>query len=326
MGSRKSPTLKFSKIKVGLTIGDPAGIGPCIIKKAIRSIGDLAQFWIIGDKWVFEKSRAGVCNLANIKFIHLDNVRHQGFKFGKISAEYGRASVEYLDKAIELIKKKDIDCLVTGPVSKEAINLAGFKFSGQTEYLARHTKAKDVEMMLLNQNLRFVLATRHIPIKEVAQALDKTKLAKTITLAHRALKDLFLIKNPRIVVCGLNPHASDNGIIGKEENKIIKPLIKGLGKKIKYLSGPLPADVAVSKAMAKAYDCVIAIYHDQALIPLKLLGNATGVNLTLGLPFVRTSPLHGTAFDIAATNLADPASLVAAIKLSVLCTSNLKKA
>jgi 4-hydroxythreonine-4-phosphate dehydrogenase len=258
--------------------------------------------------------------------VYLNNVRHQGFKFGKINAEYGRASVEYLNKALELIKKKEIDCLVTAPVSKEAINLAGYPFFGQTEYLAKETSTKQAEMMLLNEDLRFVLASRHIAIKDVPCALNKKRLSKTIILTYQALKQLFLIQNPRIVVCGLNPHASDNGIIGNEENGIIKPLLKNLSKKIKYLSGPLPADVAIAKAKAKAFDCVIAMYHDQALIPLKLLGNDTGVNLTLGLPFVRTSPLHGTAFDIAATNLANPSSLITAIKLAIRCTSNLKKA
>ncbi len=307
-------------------MGDPSGIGPCIIKKAIPHLACLAQFVIIGDRSVFEQAGARFCDSPNIEFMHIDNVGRRGFKFGKISPEYGKASLDYLDKALELISKKQIDCLVTAPVCKEAINLAGYKFSGQTEYLAKATAAANVEMMLLNQELRFVLATRHIAIKEVPGALNKNKLSATIILAHQALRNLFLIKNPRLVVCGLNPHASDNGLIGKEENKIIKPLIESLNRKLKCLSGPLPADVAIAKAKAKEYDCVIAMYHDQALIPLKLFNNNAGVNLTLGLSFVRTSPLHGTAFDIAGTSLPNPDSLIAAVKLALACTSNLKRA
>jgi 4-hydroxythreonine-4-phosphate dehydrogenase len=255
----------------------------------------------------------------------LNNVSHKNFAFGKLKAEYGRASIEYLDKAMELIRKKQIDCLVTCPISKEAINLAGFRYSGHTEYFTERTQTKNTVMMLLNKQLKFSLVTRHIPLKAVSGAINKDRLYQTIYITHGALKTLFFIKNPRIVVLGLNPHASDNGIIGKEENQLIKPLLNKLKKKIRVLDGPLSSDVAIAKARQKAYDCVIAMYHDQALIPLKLGGVNTGVNLTLGLPFVRTSPLHGTAFDIAGSNLAKPDSLIEAIKLAIKCTQNLRK-
>ena len=178
-------------------------------------------------------------------------------------------------------------------------------------------------MMLLNRKLKFSLVTRHIPLKYVPARLDADKIYKTILLTHRSLKELFLIKNPRIGVCGLNPHASDNGLLGAEENKIIKPALMRVAKSIRNIEGPLPADVAVLKAVQKKYDCLIAMYHDQALIPLKLSGAYTGVNLTLGLRFIRTSPLHGTAFDIAGKfNLANPSSLIAAIKLAIKLTKN----
>jgi 4-hydroxythreonine-4-phosphate dehydrogenase len=182
-------------------------------------------------------------------------------------------------------------------------------------------------MMLLNRHLKISLVTRHIPLLSVPAELDKDKLYKNIFITHNYLKRFFLLKEPRIVVCGLNPHASDNGLIGKEENRIIKPVLKGLKARIKHLDGPLSADVAIQKAYTKKYDCVIAIYHDQALIALKILDNKTGVNLTLGLPFVRTSPLHGTAFDIAAKpGLADPSSLMEAIRVAIQCTRNQKRA
>lgn len=326
MKLKNAPISKYLQIKIGITFGDPSGIGPSIIAKALTSIGGLAQFVIIGDKWVFAQAGAGsFSNLRNIKFVDLNNVTHQKFKFGKISAEYGRASIEYLDKALELLVRDQIDCLVTCPISKKAINLAGYRYRGHTEYLAQKTGSRNLGMMLLNQDLRFVLVTRHIAIKEVPKSLTKNRIFSLAILAQESLKKLFLIKNPRIAVCALNPHASDNGLISDEESKIILPAIKKLRTKIRHIQGPLPADVAIAKAKNQEYDCVIAMYHDQALIPLKMLGSDTGVNLTLGLNFIRTSPLHGTAFDIAGTNLANPNALIAAIKLAARCTANLKK-
>ena len=312
------------KIRVGITMGDPSGIGPAITAKAINKLGAIADFTVIGDEWVFNRAISSELTAQSYKFINLNNVSHKKFKFGKVRAEYGRASVEYLDKAIELIENKRIDCLVTCPISKDAIHLAGFdNFSGHTEYLAARTKAACFAMMLLNRKLKFSLVTRHIPLKYVPARLDADKIYKTILLTHRSLKELFLIKNPRIGVCGLNPHASDNGLLGAEENKIIKPALMRVAKSIRNIEGPLPADVAVLKAVQKKYDCLIAMYHDQALIPLKLSGAYTGVNLTLGLRFIRTSPLHGTAFDIAGKfNLANPSSLIAAIKLAIKLTKN----
>lgn len=326
MNLKHNPILKSSKIRVGITIGDPSGIGPAITLKAIRRLKGLADYVIIGDKWVFDKIPNAQHLTPNTKFIDLNNVNHKTFKFGKVRAEYGRASIEYLDRALELIKNRQIDCLVTSPVSKEAVSLAGFNFRGHTEYLAKKTKTKHFVMFLLNRYLRFGLVTGHTALNYVPLELSKLKLARTILLTYISLKKLFSIKNPRIVVCGLNPHASDNGLMGNEENKIIKPVLVNLKYKIRYLDGPLSADVAIRKARQEQYDCVIAMYHDQAVIALKLLGADTGINMTLGLPFVRTSPLHGTAFDIAGNFAkANPSSLIAAIKLAVKCTSNLKE-
>lgn len=305
-------------------MGDPSGIGPEITCKAVHKLSDLADFVIIGDEWVFERATRYRLHAPRIRFIDLNNVSRKNFRFGEVKAEYGRAAVEYLDKALELIGKKEIDCLVTCPVSKESINKAGFNFQGHTEYLAQKTDTEDFVMMLLNRYLKFSLVTRHIPLKDIPWQLNKDRIYKTVFLTYKSLKELFLIKNPRIVVCGLNPHASDNGLIGKEENRLIKPALRSLRRKIKYIDGPLSADVAISKARQGEYDCVIAMYHDQALIPLKLLDKNSGTNLTLGLPFVRTSPLHGTAFDIAGAGLANPASLIEAIRLALRCTLNLK--
>ncbi len=304
-------------------MGDPSGIGPEIISKALPRLKGIAAFTVIGDSMVL--GRSGLIN-KRVTLIDLNNVRSKGFSWGKVDAEYGRASMEYLDKGMALIKNGSIDCLVTCPISKESINLAGFNYSGHTEYLSRRTDTKEVVMMLLNRYFKFSLLTRHIPLKEVPGRITFESLEKTISLTHAWLKGIFLIKSPRIAVCGLNPHASDNGIIGEEENRVIKPALDKLRHKFGRLTGPLPADAAVLKARNGLYDCLIAMYHDQALIPLKLSGKNSGVNFTLGLPFIRTSPLHGTAFDIAGKGKADPASLVEAIKLAVKCASNLKKA
>jgi len=327
MESRQNPISRFSRIKVGITIGDPSGIGPTITSKVIHKLKGLADFVVIGDEMVFNKaSKPQPTSVKNYKFVDLNNVDHKNFSFGRIRAEYGRASMEYLDKALELIDAGKIDCLVTCPISKEAINLAGFHYQGHTEYLAKRSKASFVVMMLLNKYLRFSLVTQHLPLKKVPLALNQADLCKNIILTNESLKKLFSIARPRIVVCGLNPHASDNGVIGKEENAIIKPAIRRLKKKAIDVSGPISSDVAIAGAYRKEYDCIIAMYHDQALIPLKLCDRGTGVNMTLGLSFVRTSPLHGTAFDIAGNHqLADETSLFEAIKLAVKCTLNLKR-
>ena len=321
--------LKLKKIRVGITAGDPAGIGSEIIIRALTkpSLEKIADFTVIADKWAFEQASALRPQLSDrIRFIDLKNVKAKNFSFGLIKAEYGRAAIEYLDKALEMLKNGDLDCLVTCPISKEAINLANFNFSGHTEYLAKRTNTKEILMMLLNRELKISLVTRHIPLKEVALSVNKDNLYKTIFMTFNCLKELFLIKRPRIVVCGLNPHASDNGLIGEEDDKIIKPVLNKLKRKLRgSIDGPLSADVAVLKAKQKKYDGVIAIYHDQALIPLKLLDSKSGVNLTFGLPFIRTSPLHGTAFDIAGRGIASADSLIEAINLAIKCTLNLRK-
>ncbi|PIP19566.1 MAG: 4-hydroxythreonine-4-phosphate dehydrogenase PdxA [Candidatus Omnitrophica bacterium CG23_combo_of_CG06-09_8_20_14_all_41_10] len=343
MNSRKIPISKSRRIKVGITIGDPSGIGPAITIKAIRKLIDSSgsfsfyssprghpearraegpvDFVIIGTSSVLDRI-PGFSRLLRkgVKIVDLQNVSRKGFEFGKIKGEYGRVSIEYLDRALNLLKKGAIDCLVTCPISKESINKAGFKYRGHTEYFAKRLKAKDVVMMLINKKLRFSLVTRHLAVKDVSGALSIDKICRVVSATYLALKKIFKISRPRIVLCGLNPHASDNGLIGDEEIKIIKPAVKNLKKMFKGINGPFSSDVAICRALKGEYDAVVAMYHDQASIPLKLTGSNRGVNLTLGLPFIRTSPLHGTAFDIAGRHkLADPNSLIAAIKLAVKC-------
>lgn len=315
-------TKKSRNIRVGITMGDPSGIGPYITAVAVEKLAGKADLSVIGDKFVFEK--ANKSKISGYNFIGLNNVSSRSFKFGQIKAEFGKASIEYLDKAIELINARQLDCIVTCPISKESINLAGYVYQGHTEYFAVKTGTTDFVMMLLNKFLKISLVTRHIPIKDVPGKIDAVAFSKTVLITHRALQQQFSLTRPKIAVCGLNPHASDNGVIGKEENLVIKPEIAKLKRKGICIDGPISADVAVSKTYQRYYDCLIAMYHDQALIPLKLLDAKSGVNITLGLPFIRTSPLHGTAFDIAKKSLrkADPSSLIEAIQVAIQCSRN----
>jgi 4-hydroxythreonine-4-phosphate dehydrogenase len=325
MSSRKSPISKSTRIKVGVTIGDPSGVGPAVTLNAICKFKGNTEFIVIGDSGVLNRV-ARVKVEQNLTLVDLGNVRLKSFCVGKIKPEYGRASIEYLDKAMELLSLRQIDCLVTAPISKEAVSLAGLPYAGHTEYFAEKTGAKNTQMMLLNRYLKTVLITRHLPLKDVSRSITRKRIKEVILLTHSSLKKLFLIQEPRIVLCGLNPHASDGSMFGSEEEEIFIPAIKELKRRIRYLDGPLPADSAILKVKNKIYDCAVTAYHDQSLIALKALGGLSGVNLTLGLPFIRTSPLHGTAFDIAGDpSLIDPGSMIESIKLALRCTLNLRR-
>lgn len=335
MNKRNKP-----KIRCGITIGDPSGIGAEIIAKALvrPEVRELADFVVIGDSLTLERARGTAYLLASrrsrgparqgrrvqgINVIDLKNVRKGDFSFGKVKAEYGKAALEYLNKGIALIKAGKIDCLVTAPVNKKAVNLAGYHFSGQTEYLARHFKVKDAVMMLLNNKMRVALVTRHIPLKDVANSLSIEKIFKTIFNTALGLNSFFAISHPELAVCGLNPHGSDNGIIGDEERRLIIPAIKMAKGRGIIVDGPYPVDTIFSQGINGKYQAIVCMYHDQGLIPLKMSGFNEAVNITLGLPFVRTSPGHGTAFDIAGKNMANPNPLVQAIRVALQCTQNL---
>jgi len=313
----------MNSIKIGITMGDPSGIGAEIIVKALASdeIGDLRDILVIGDRWIFERSQKSATSNQKFEFLDLQNVPGKNFRFGKISPEYGRASLEYIDKAIQLIKEDRIQALVTNPVSKEAINLAGIKFPGHTEYLAKKFRVKDFAMMLVGGNLRVVLVTRHIPLNQVSKTLSIEKIYKTILLAKESLEKFFDIEKPKIAVCSLNPHSGESGFLGDEEKKIIIPAISLAKRYVRNIYGPFPSDTLFYSQLKKRdYDCIICMYHDQGLIPLKMLFRDRAVNMTLGLKFLRTSPAHGVAFDIAGKNKANPSSLIEAIKLAYKCS------
>jgi len=284
-------------IRIGITMGDPAGIGPEIIASSSLRDTHAVRYTVIGDRFVFNRACRRKPARLQFEFIDLANVGRHSFRPGRVCAEYGKASIEYLDKAMEMLRLGMIDCLVTAPISKEAVHMAGFRYSGHTEYLQARTHRPGAVMMLLNDSFKFCLVTRHVPLSKVAAKIRQADICSILRTTHAALQELFGILSPRIVVLGINPHGSDNGVIGNEENSIIRPALRSCG--LPAIDGPRGADVAIAKAASGAYDCVLAMYHDQALIPLKLTGDRSGVNLTLGLPFIRTSPLHGTAFDIA---------------------------
>jgi len=304
------------KPRVVIPFGDPAGIGPEVTLKALLDpkIRGLANFTVIGDKTGYKALDKEV---PGVDYLYLDILKHK-VQFGKEDAKYGRASLAYLAKAHELVKNECADCLVSAPVNKASINMSGVRFSGQTEFLAELSGVKKFLMLLVNPYLKVAVVTRHIPLKMVSPSLNIGKIRETILLAHLALRKYFLVKNPRIGVCGLNPHASDNGVIGDEEARFIKPAIRKC--KLNSVFGPLPADSLFSKTN---FDCFIAMYHDQGLIPVKLSGLSKVVNMTVGLPFVRTSPGHGTAFDIAGLDIADSDAMKEAIKLAVNSHNNL---
>lgn len=294
-------------------MGDGRGIGPEVILRALsmRSIRNLADYLIIGSLKTLRRHK---------RFGHVISGKSG---IGVLDVGSGNADtvpVVYLDTALRLLKQKRADALVTGPVNKEVITKAGIKFIGHTEYLRDHTSSKNVAMMFVGKRLKVTVVTRHITLKSVSKRLTKEKIIDAVKLTHSFLKNNFKIRNPRIGVCALNPHAGENGVIGREEIDIIRPAINGLKRTITDIDGPLPADSAFNSLYRGKFDSLIAMYHDQAMIPVKMVGRESCVNVTLGLPFVRTSPVHGTAYDIAGRGIADPSGMIESIRLAAkLC-------
>ena len=285
------------KTLIGLTYGDPAGIGPEILVKTLRS-------------WRFKKLIPLV--IGNSKYL-------KSFKAGKPDKETGKYAIDCLVQAVKLGIAGKIKAIITGPVSKKIIDLSKPGFVGQTEEIARICKInKDKAMMVfIRDDLRIALFTRHIPLKEVSSKITRQKLKNFILLVNKYLKKYLHISKPKIAVLGLNPHAGENGLFGDEEIKIIKPAIKN----IPNTYGPMSPDATLSKAgqdylngKKQKYDIYISFYHDQALPMFKAVCGFKGLNVTLGLPFIRVSPDHGTAFDIAGKNKAVPSGMIEALK------------
>ncbi len=309
------PTSKLKNKIIGITLGDPAGIGPEVTAKALAKLpAQNNAFMVIGDGIIFDRYFAR--RPKNSFFLNMGHGLPK-YKPGQPTTETAKASLDYLDTAIRLLKNKKISALVTGPVSKEGICSLGYDFHGHTEYIAQAFKIKKFGMMFVSPKLRTLIVTRHIPVSKVSKALTIQNILGTIVLSHDVLKNYFKIPNPRIGVCGFNPHAGEGGTIGREEMQTIIPAIKKAKENGMTIQGPLAADTLFIPTRIKDFDVIVAMYHDQGLIPIKTLYFHQLVNLTVGLPFVRTSPAHGTAFDIAGKNKADASSMLAAINLSM---------
>jgi 4-hydroxythreonine-4-phosphate dehydrogenase len=229
-------------------------------------------------------------------------------------------------KAVELAGSGEVSAMVTGPISKELMNQAGYEFQGHTELIAYLTKTEDYVMMLAGDKLRVALVTVHCPLREVSERINKGLIGKTIAVTCCALKNDFGISNPQVAVAALNPHAGESGLFGSEDMEIIQPAVVEARKSGYFVEGPLPADTVFYHAVKGRFDAVVSMYHDQGLIPLKLLHFSDAVNITLGLPIVRTSVDHGTAYDIAGKGTADPSSLIGAIKMAARIIKERQKA
>ncbi|RMA97035.1 4-hydroxythreonine-4-phosphate dehydrogenase PdxA [Hydrogenothermus marinus] len=310
--------------KLAITLGDPAGISPEILVKSVEKLPPNIYI-IYGSKGIIDfylkkynkKSPFVEINSpkeAKNKGFYLINIYDKNFIPSKPSKETGKASVLYLEKAVNDILNKKVDALITLPISKEYVMLSGFKYAGHTDYLAEVSKAEEYSMVLICEKLKVALITTHIPLKDVAKNITKEKVYSKVKLVDKELKEKLKIKKPKIALLGLNPHAGDGGNIGKEEIEILIPVAEKLRKEGIDITNPLSADTAFNKY--KEFDIYIAMYHDQGLIPLKLLCFRKAVNITFGLPFIRTSPDHGTGFDIAGQDKADPSSLIEAVKLA----------
>jgi 4-hydroxythreonine-4-phosphate dehydrogenase len=326
----------FSVIpKLALTAGEPAGIGPDLCVQIAQQ--DLpCKLIVIADRELLqERARLLQLPLKIMSFSSMVEVEHKrgGLQVlhmplaepaipGKLDPANARYVLNTLERAVEGCMNHEFNAMVTAPVHKGVINDAGIAFTGHTEHLAQLTNSR-VVMMLVGGGMRVTLATTHLPLKDVTTAITSEALEQKLRIIHRDLITRFAIENPRIAVAGLNPHAGESGHLGREEIDIIIPSLEKLRDEGINLIGPLPADTLFNPSHLKNYDCVFAMYHDQGLPVLKHASFGTGVNVTLGLPIIRTSVDHGTALDLAATGRADPGSLLAAIKMAAMLASSL---
>lgn len=303
-------------IKLGITCGDINGIGPEIVVKAIKNIKGDYKFYLIGPKniWLNVISRNKIDDFSNLEFVDIGRFTQN---LGTPTSFSGRAALKAIQESIRLWDEKEIDVIVTAPISKEAIAKAGSKFPGHTEMFADHFKSKKFVMMFLSRSFFAALATIHISIKEVPKHITRELLETKISVVKSSLINDFGLKSPKVAILGLNPHAGEADLIGSEESEIIQPVIKRLSANKFGIYGPFSPDGFFGQKEYKRFDCVFGMYHDQVLIPFKLLNFNSGVNFTAGLPLIRTSPDHGTAFNLAGKNLADYRSMLEAIKYAI---------
>lgn len=307
--------------RLGISIGDPNGIGLEVALKAVSALrdqGEKARRVLIGDPDLIrsEAEKMGV----SVPEIWESAVRFPQANVGECSAEAGAASAAWVDEGIQACLQGELDALITAPINKQAWDLAKVGFPGHTELLANRCKTSRFGMLLAGKGLRVFLATRHIPLRRVSEVLNQDEIRLAVDLLCEGLP-LFGIPSPRIAICGLNPHAGDGGSIGTEEVDWITPLIQQMKSEGKPVEGPRPADTVFHEAVQGQYDAIVALYHDQGLGPLKLWAFDQGVNSTLGLPIIRTSPDHGTAFAIAGKGIARPESMIEALRCAQQLTT-----
>lgn len=317
-------------VKIAVTMGDPAGIGPEILCKILtdKEFCRKYSFEVVGSRKVLEYTFKNILKIQYVPdfIVHdIDTVSIDRYKVGVIEPEYGRSSIKYIAKAYNLIKNKKISAMVTCPINKKSIKLAGLKYPGHTEYLGFLSRRKDFSMMLAGDKVKVVLVTTHIPLKDVSKSISVENIFETIRNAHNAGR-FFGRKIPKIAVAGLNPHAGDNGAIADEEAFVIEPAVKMALNKGYNVAGPMPADTLFPKMLNGEYDIAVVMYHDQGLIPVKMESFGSAVNITLNLPFVRTSVDHGTAFDIAGKGIANENSLKKAIEVAFKMVKNAQPA
>jgi len=330
---------------IAITMGDPAGIGAEIIVKALSKeeiyrkskpvvigsscvINDALKFVPLHLKLnVIKDTKKIKGEFGTIDLLDLDNIEFDEFDYGKVSAKAGKASLDYIYKGIDLAINGLVDAVVTGPIHKEAIKAAGSPYAGHTEIFASRTKTKNYAMMLADKNLRVIHVSTHVSLRQACDLVKKERVLTVIRLADRALKDLG-IKNPKIGVAGLNPHAGEGGLFGNEEITEIVPAIEQAKRENITVDGPVPPDTIFSKVIGGQYDIAVVMYHDQGHIPMKITGfkynkesnrwsSMSGVNITVGLPIIRTSVDHGVAFGKAGEGRANEESMVEAIRMAI---------
>jgi 4-phospho-D-threonate 3-dehydrogenase / 4-phospho-D-erythronate 3-dehydrogenase len=318
---------------IAITMGDPAGVGPEVILKAVRNprthtttrclvVGDAAWLAAIARELDLGVEIRAVSSVAEAQFVpgvldvlDLKNAPADRIQLGTVSPQGGKAAVEAVQVATNLALQGLVDAIATAPLNKEAMRLAGYRYPGHTELLAEMTGTEDYSMLLVTPKLRCFFVTVHVSLRKALDLITADRVGRIIGVAHRTMQR-FGFNSPRIAVAGLNPHAGESGLFGDEEIKEIGPAVAAARESGIDATGPWPPDTVFARAMAGHYDAVVSMYHDQGHIPVKLLGFQDGVNVTAGLPIIRTSVDHGTAFDIAGKGIADEGSMIEAILLA----------
>lgn len=325
-------------LPLAITMGCPVGIGPEIILRLFSQDGAEVFPVVIGDGGVLRRCADSLgiavrivdwqpgapCQPQTLNVLSLSDLG-AGLCWGKPTSETGRAMASYIEEGVRLVQQNQLAGLVTCPISKGALKAGGYMFPGHTEMLAELCQARDYAMMMAGSTLKITLVSIHQALAEVPGAITRESVLRMIGITGRALRDDFGVAKPRLAVAGLNPHAGEDGMFGDEEQRVIAPAVAAARQAGWLVEGPFPPDTVFNKAAAGQFDAVVCMYHDQGLIPFKLLHFSDGVNVTLGLPIVRTSVDHGTAYDIAGKGVADPASLAAAVSMAKTIVANRQK-